>query len=448
METVARPTNNELLIKIRTMIDDDYRSAEIIQTVVEYPEDFWGHIQTIDKEKTPNEKCKDLIYPATEYNNKTWIQKHRAKIICDFLMFWSKGYEEHRTMINEIINNRGGLMPNAYAGIQAKINERVLAINDLRDDLNENNVGERAGNISNKMAELAGWVALSFRNAATYTENVCAASAGKASDAASAIDHMLGDITKINFHIDLFEASTVGKSFIDSIVGHHTDTVILMLEGLVTVCAGTLAVQNYKVVFNTLLTILGYLESGLRVGAAGSVLYAIGSVTNLLSKKLGKMAEDKAINIGDISTDLAQISSEIRSTTGENVTPTKVTNLRERLEGVIHAAYNALTTIETRGRDRQRGEGVQGIDVSRGSRSRSRDDEERLAAQRSAPRSAPAEEGTAPAEAEAGDGPHTGGKKHKKSQKKPRKKASKSKRSKKAGKKTRKSRKKTRGKKH
>jgi len=438
------PERHGLLNNIKVMIETDKRSAEIIQTVVGYPEEFWAYIKKMD-EKNPEDKCKDLIYSGAEYTALAreqkanwWIKQRRAKIICDFLMFWSKGYEEHGTMINEIINpEKGSLVPDAYAGIQAKINERVLAINDLREGLNKDNVHERAGDISNKMAELAGWVALSFRNAATYTEKVCAASAGKASDAASAtiytIDHMLGNITKINFNIDLFDASKVGKGFIDSIVGHHTDTVILMLEGLVTVCTGTLAVQNYQVVFNTLLTILGYLESGLRVGAAGSVLYAIGSVTNLLSKKLGKMAEDKAIEIGDISTVLAGISRDIRATTGENVTPENVTELRRRLEDVINDASRVVSNTEARAQTR----GLQEEEAAG-------QDPRGLQEEREAASGATEAENTQ----EEGNNSQAGGKKHKKSQKKPRKKASKSKRSKKAGKKTRKSRKKTRGKKH
>ena len=423
-----KPERPKQLNNIRVLIDGGTRSAEIIQTVVGYPEDFWGYIKHIDT-KDPAEKCIGLIYSGAEYKQleidkeeNWWIKQRRAKIICDFLMFWSKGYAEHGTMINEIINpEKGSLVPDAYAGIQAKINERVLAINELREGLNKDNVGKRAGDISNKMAELAGWVALSFRNAATYTEKVCAAGAGKASDAAGAtiytIDHMLGDITQINFNIDLFEASIVGKGFIDSIVGHHTDTVILMLEGLVTVCAGTLAVQNYQVVFNTLLTILGYLESGLRVGAAGSVLYAIGSVTHLLSEKLGKMAEDTKQELTTISENLAQISTDIRDTTGENVNETTVGDLVNRLRELVNSAAHALPAVE----------GAEGADVASLKR----------------PAEAAAEENKKARPETPG-----GGKKHKKSQKKPRKKASKSKRSKKAAKKTRKSRKKTRGKKH
>ena len=229
-----------------------------------------------------------------------------------------------------------------------------------------------------------------------------------------------------------------------------------MLEGLVTVCTGTLAVQNYQVVFNTLLTILGYLESGLRVGAAGSVLYAIGSVTNLLSKKLGKMAEDKAIEIGDISTDLAQISSEIRSTTGENVTPENVTKLRERLEGVINNASNALTTAEAPPAPTAAVEPGAAMDVQDGppaapAAQTLSPEELHLSDIQEAQERETAQERERDANRTKNQPPprgHDGGKKHKKSQKKPRKKASKSKRSNKAGKKTRKSRKKTRGKKH
>ena len=454
----VEPERHELLDDIKGMIDNNKRSAEIIQTVVGYPEEFWDYIKKMD-EKNPEDKCKDLIYSGDEYKalareqkENWWIKQRRAKIICDFLMFWSKGYEEHGTMINEIINpEKGSLMPDAYAGIQAKINERVLAINDLREGLNEDNVDERAGDISNKMAELAGWVALSFRNAATYTEKVCAAGAGKASDAASAtiytIDRMLGNITKINFNIDLFEASKVGKGFIDSIVGHHTDTVILMLEGLLTVCAGTLVVQNYNVVFSTLLSLLRYLENLLRVGTAGSVLYAIGSITHLLREKLKHITGEKKQELTTISNTLAGISTNIRTTTGEDVTDENVNNLRARLEGVITDVSNALTNIEsTAPAEEAMGvEGTAAVERTAASYEENILDEADRVAQREADR---ALQRRRREEEEEGKNPQAGGKKHKKSQKKPRKKASKSKRSKKAGKKTRKSRKKTRGKKH
>ena len=427
------PERHGLLNNIKVMIETDKRSAEIIQTVVGYPEEFWAYIKKMD-EKNPEDKCKDLIYSGAEYTALAreqkanwWIKQRRAKIICDFLMFWSRKPD---TMINEIINpETDDLMPNAYNHIK----EHIKELKDLHNNVNEGNIST----ISNKMAEIAGQVALSMRSAAFSAGKVCAAGAGKASDAASAtiytIDHVLGDLVNMEVNFDLLKAADAGKGFIDSIVGHHTDTVILMLEGLVTVCTGTLAVQNYQVVFNTLLTILGYLESGLRVGAAGSVLYAIGSVTNLLSKKLGKMAEDKAIEIGDISTVLAGISRDIRATTGENVTPENVTELRRRLEDVINDASRVVSNTEARAQTR----GLQEEEAAG-------QDPRGLQEEREAASGATEAENTQ----EEGNNSQAGGKKHKKSQKKPRKKASKSKRSKKAGKKTRKSRKKTRGKKH
>jgi len=440
------PERHGLLNNIKVMIETDKRSAEIIQTVVGYPEEFWAYIKKMD-EKNPEDKCKDLIYSGAEYTALAreqkanwWIKQRRAKIICDFLMFWSRKPD---TMINEIINpETDDLMPNAYNHIK----EHIKELKDLHNNVNEGNIST----ISNKMAEIAGQVALSMRSAAFSAGKVCAAGAGKASDAASAtiytIDHVLGDLVNMEVNFDLLKAADAGKGFIDSIVGHHTDTVMLMLEGLVTVCAGTVAVQNYQVVFSTLLTLLGYLESGLRVGAAGSVLYAIGSVTNLLSKKLGKMAEDKKQELTTITDNLAQISTDIRDTTGENVTPENVTKLRTRLKGVINDASNALTTAEA-----PPAEGAMNVETTAEEEETLSPEEQRLRDIQEAQERETAQERERDANRTKNQPPprgHDGGKKHKKSQKKPRKKASKSKRSNKAGKKTRKSRKKTRGKKH
>ena len=42
------PERHGLLDDIKGMIDTDKRSAEIIQLVVTYPEDFWGYIKDMD----------------------------------------------------------------------------------------------------------------------------------------------------------------------------------------------------------------------------------------------------------------------------------------------------------------------------------------------------------------------------------------------------------------
>ena len=285
-------------------------------------------------------------------------------------------------------------------------------------------------------------------NAARYTTEVCAAGAGTVIDTADAaihtMDNMLGDLIKMNIKIDIIKASEVGKGLINSIVGHHTDTVILMLEGLFTVCAGTLAVQNYKAVFSTLLNVLGYVEKGLRVGAAGSILYAIGSVTHLLSEKLKTITGEKAEELKAISVNLAKISTDIRNTKGEDVNENTIRVFGNEIRDVLEPAQRQAAQAEQREEARTVAENNM-PDPREAQELRA---QEAAASGATEPAEAEAAASGATEPAEAGDGTHTGGKKHKKSQKKPRKKASKSKRSKKAGKKTRKSRKKTRGKKH
>jgi len=422
-----KPERPKQLNNIRVLIDGGTRSAEIIQTAVGYPEDFWGYIKHIDT-KDPAEKCIGLIYSGAEYtalaiekNENWWIKQRRAKIICDFLMFWSRKPDN---MLNEIINQEtGDLIPHAYDDIKDKIKDRVERLRGLYDSLKDlkdaaaKTIEDTTNNIKSMTTELGVLITLGT----TYVSDTCVAGAGTvidtATDTINIMDHMLGDLMSIDINIDVSDAAKVGEGFINSIVGQHTNTVILMLEGLLTVCAGTMAVNHYETVFSAILNILGHIESLVKVGAAGSVLYAIGSVTHLLSEKLGKMAKDTKQELTTISENLAQISTDIRDTTGENVNETTVGDLVNRLRELVNSAAHALPAVE----------GAEGADVASLKR----------------PAEAAAEENKKARPETPG-----GGKKHKKSQKKPRKKASKSKRSKKAAKKTRKSRKKTRGKKH
>ena len=433
------PERHGLLDIIKGMIDTDDRSAKIIQEVVTYPEDFWGYIKEMDK-KNPEDKCKDLIYSGDEYKDKSWIQRRRAKIICDFLMFWSRKPD---TMLNEIINKEtGDLIPHAYDDIKAKIEKRVEKLKGYYDSLKDA-AAETIEDTTNKIKSMTTEIGVLITLGTTYVSDTCVAGADTAGDVASAtiytMDKMLADLMKININIDVFKVARVGEGFIDSIVGNHKDTVILMLEGLMTVCAGTMAVKHYNVVFNSFLRVLRYLETGLRVGAAGSVLYVIGSVTHLLSEKLKHITGEKAEELKAISGNLAGISTRIRATTGD-VDENTIRRFRDELQNVLEPAVEEANQTARREEDRiTREAAAEAEDPREGpaqTAANTRLEEERAAA---------AEAGDPPA---AGDGSQAGGKKHKKSQKKPRKKASKSKRSKKAGKKTRKSRKKTRGKKH
>jgi len=428
------PERHGLLDDIKGMIDTDKRSAEIIQLVVTYPEDFWGYIKDMDK-KDPADKCKDLIYPGDEYKDKSWIQQRRAKIICDFLMFWSRKPD---TMLTEIINpETGDLIPHAYEDIKDKIKNRVETLKGFYESLKDA-AAETIEDTTNKIKSMTTELGILITLGTTYVSDTCVAGAGTVRDTADAtiytMDKMLADIMKININIDLLEAAKVGEGLIDSIVGHHTDTVILMLEGLLTVCAGTMAVKHYDVVSKALLKVLGYLENILRIGAAGSVLYAIGSVTHLLSEKLKNITGEKAEELKAISKNLAKISRDIRNTKGGDVDDGKLNEFKERLQDVLkpQGAAGAEPMEE-------------GAPVVEAAAPAPAVPTEQLIEARNAAEVVRNENRN---KNEPSPREHDGGKKHKKSQKKPRKKTSKSKRSNKAGKKTRKSRKKTRGKKH
>jgi hypothetical protein len=432
------------LNNIRDLIDGGERSAAIIQTVVGYPEEFWDYIKDMDK-KEPAEKCKNLIYSDNEYEKLArdkeenwWIKQRRAKIICDFLMFWSK--EANRGPINEFIHDNGNLREGAYAGIQTQIANDLDNLDALYNQLAAapapaaapaaaaaaaavNDLMEKIKTTSMRLFTFAAFVAKSVGVA-------CKAAGGAAVDTASAtvavIDQLLGQLINMDITIHIPAAAGASKVFIDSIVGHHIDTVILMLEGLVTVCAGTLAVQNYQVVFNRLLSLLTYLETLLKAAGVSAVLYAIGSIANLLTKVL-KVEGLKVYDvIKEKADELAVISKEITAIQGKDVNETTVGDLVIRLRELVDSAAHALPAVEG-------AEGPDGASLKR-----------------------PAEaEAAANKKAKPGvlDGTLSGGKKHAKSQKRPRRKASKSNRSKKAGKKTRKrsrgkSHGKSRGKKH
>lgn len=425
-EPERHPERHGLLDDIKGMINTDKRSAEIIQTVVGYPKEFWGYIKHMDK-KDPADKCKNLIYSKTEYDALTgdnaWIKKHRAKIICDFLMFWSRKPD---TMLNEIINQTtGDLIPHAYDDIKDKIKNRVKTLKGFYDSLKDA-AAETIQDTTNKIKSMTTELGILITLGTTYLSDTCVAGAGTVRNTADAtiytMDNALADLMKININIDVFKVAEVGEGLIDSIVGHHTDTVILMLEGLLTVCAGTMAVKHYDIVFKSFSNVLGYLEKGLRVGAAGSVLYAIGSVTHLLSEKLKTITGEKAEELKAISGNLAGISQRIRNTKGGDVNENTILGFGNDIRNVLEP--EAARAAEAARREVAREE--QPLEDSREGQQRRAQEAAR----------------------EAAEGSQAGGKKHKKSQKKSRKKASKSKRSNKAGKKTRKSRKKTRGKKH
>jgi hypothetical protein len=447
---------------IKGMIEGGSRSAAIIQEVVTYSEDFWDYMKSVTK-------CDDLIYSTSDYGEQPWINQRRAKIICDFLIFWSK--TENRGPINEIIDYTGNLRKGAYATIQIKIAEDIAELNSLHGKLKiaithaGDNVNALMERIKIKSMQLFAIAAFAADSVSAACKAAGGAVVDTGADTLRNIDQLLGQLINMNMTIDIPGTAYVSKQFIESIVGEHTDTIILMLEGLLTVCAGKVAVENYDAIFAAILNILNGMEGLIRVGVASTILYGIGTVMELLSKKLAAETGDKFNRLKYKSTQIAAISRRTRNTDGTEVDVNTIRGIRDEIRAVVESDAVEPPAVEDeraaqrqaaqaaqredRDRGRQTGEGVQGRDDSRESRSRKRSRDGVLQQEREAAGTAAEVEGTAAeVEGTAEGGPQTGGKKHKKSQKKPRKKASKSKRSKKAGKKTRKSRKKTRGKKH
>ena len=452
----------EQLDLIKEMINTGDRSAAIIRTAIAYPADFWDYMKTI-------KKCDGLIYSTDEYaglvGHDAWIKRRRAKIICDFLIFWSK--TDNRGPINEIIDDIGNLREGAYATIQTQIANDIAQLKSLHGQL-KNAIADAGANVNALMEQIKIKSMQLFAFAAFAADSVsvaCKSAGGAAVDTASAtvavIDQLLGQLLQFDIitGIDIPATARASNDFLTSIAGEHTDTIILMLEGLLTVCAGTVAVKNYDAVFDRILKILNEMEGLIRVGVASTILYGIGTVMELLSKKLAAEKGDKLIMLKNKSTQIAEISRRTRNTDGTDVDAATIFSIRDEIiavvEGDAQVEEGALTA-----ENEERAAALTAAE-ERAARA-ARAAEERAAAERAAAEeeqaaaraAALAAAGEARAEARAveesnPDIGHHGGKKHAKSQKKPRKKASKSKRSKKAGKKTRKkSRGKSRGKKH
>ena len=434
------------LDEIKDMINNGDRSAAIIRRVIAYPDDFWTYMNSVTK-------CDDLIYSNAEYGAQSWIKKHRAKIICDFLIYWSN--VDNRGPINEFIDDNGNLREGAYATIQTQIANDIAQLKSLHGQL-KIAIAAAGANVNALMEQIKIKSMQLFAFSAFAADSVsvaCKSAGGVVVDTTAAtvdaIDKLLGQLLNMELTIDIPATARVSKDFIKSIVGEHTDTIILMLEGLLTVCAGTVAVKNYDAVFAAILNILGQIEGLLLVGTASTILYGIGTVMDLLSKKLAATTEDKLIMLKDKSTRIAEISRRTRNADGSAVTAKTILAIRDEIRAVVEGAAveGAVQPTPVEGAVQPTPvEAVQPTPVEAAQPTPVEAAQPTPAEERAAEEQRQ-EAARAASRPDDGRG-HGGGKKRAKSQKKPRKKASKSKHSKKAGKKTRKSRKKTRGKKH
>jgi hypothetical protein len=378
--------------------------------------------------------------------------------------------KDNEINIDDFVNG-DNLANNIVEQIQAKINEQAGILEGLYEQLK--NAANAAGggiadikaNIEAKTLELLALASLKIGAAAALAVEgasvasssasaVCAAGAGAVTTTTEAtieiINTLLGQLVNSVREIDLIEGASVGKEFIKSVVGPQTDTIILMLEGLLTVCAGTIAVQNYRIVFNRLLSLLTHLETVLKAAGASAVLYAIGSIANLLTKALAVKGLEAIDVIKAKAGELEGISNDITAIQGQDVNETTVGGLVGRLRDLVEGAAaelpaeDAALPLPPPDMDSDSDDSVEEEQAA--------PPVPPTAAQQAAAQQAAAQqaaERTKIGKAARREPNAGGGKKHKKSQKKPRKKASKSKRSKKAGKKTRKkSRGKSRGKSH
>ena len=469
------------LNEMKVMIKNGSRTGEVILYVRQHPE-VLAHIRY-----NGVNVCDNLIYPTAEWETMRadwdallpqervgkadkFQQKRRSKIVCDFLIYWSKDGNN----IDEFIGADGQLIPGAHERIQDIIRAGINELAGLNAELAAELAGIPAAGIPAVGDMLyAGIVGLTER-IKTTSANVCAFAgliAGTVSVACKsvggvvvdttaatvdAIDKLLGQLLQFNIitGIDIPAAAGVSQKFIESIAGEQTDTIILMLEGLLTVCAGTVAVKNYDAVFDAILKILNEMEGLIRVGVASTILYGIGTVMELLSKKLAAETGEKINMLQDKSTQIAAISRRTRNTHGTDVTAETIRVISDDIRAVVEgpAVEPQVAAVEVAAQPTPV-EDVAPVEdavkaaereAAKQRQEAAREAERRAAAALAAQRRAAVRE-----EEERNDRGHHGGKKRAKSQKRPRKKASKSKRSKKAGKSTRKrSRGKSHGKSH
>jgi hypothetical protein len=530
-------SQNPTIVKLREDLLGDTPSAGLITPVILNLEDadrtaLMDALTKNEKDQDDGKRCEDLIIAATEYGPLTPLKKHRAKILCDRLFKYRDtiaGNAEAVIQLRaQIVGPDGTITTDsiqnaldiAVANVEAEIVEINAQMEHINQDAGNNltisdRISQHMSNITATIGDFikavgagAGAAARGVRDgvrdgATAVGDGAGAAARGVrdgvrdgatsvgdgATTAATAVvdgatasadlaDHMAGALLTPVFEmlttINIPEAGTVGKSFIESIVGNQVDSVLLILQGLMTVGAGAAVAANTDFIMSQLTLLFKTLATLAAAGATGAVLYCIGTATHLLLKDLGKRGKIAMDKFEDLSQELVDLTTSINATTGATALPRLIEFIKEIKSKLIGADADADAVDEILGNLQPALEEVAAMEVAAQGNEAVVAEENAVPPQ--VPQGVPMEEvlpqvpqgaqGAQGAQqpnkrskknpveaAGAGAGTPGGGKKHAKSQKRPRRKATKSKRSKKAGKKTRKrsrgkSHGKSRGKKH
>jgi hypothetical protein len=514
-------SQNPTIVTLREDLLGDTPSAGLITPVISLLDDtdrdeLMDALTKNETDQEPGKRCKDLIIAAADYGGLTPLQKHRAKMLCDRLFQYRDTIAGDAAAVNDlrnvIVGQDGTINKGSIDAALAEVGANIAAINAEMANVNDNpennqtisdkisqcmsNITATIGNCIKAVGAGAGAAARGVRDGvrdgATAVGDGATTAATAVGDGATAsadlVDRvagqLLGPVFEMLTNINIPAAGTAGSAFIESIVGAQVDSVLLILQGLMTVGAGAAVVANSGFVISQLISLLNILTKFALAGAGGTVLYCIGVATNLLLKHLnvlGRMVNAKFIRL---NRELRDLTTSINENPDETALPRLIAFIRKIMEtldgadvadvaavadfiGPLQAVVDLAAHMEEEEEEEEglpapqppapaleevplpmNVQGAQGnVNVAVGAQGN-------VNVADGAQAAAAAQGNVNVAKRKLGaDGTLGGGKKRAKSQKKPRKKASKSKRSKKAGKKTRKrsrgkSHGKSRGKKH
>jgi hypothetical protein len=504
---------NQTIVKLRTDLLGDTPSAGLITPVISLLDDtdrdeLMDALTKNETDQEPGKRCKDLIIAAADYGPLTSLHKHRAKMLCDRLFQYRDTIDGNAEAVNllraQIVDENGtinqGSIDIAVADALAEVNINIDAINAEMANVDENpannqTIIEKISEYMSKIGTTIGRYTLAAASAGAA--GAAAASSGAATAAtavsegatavgqgavsattasADLVDRMAGALLTPVFDmlaaINIPAAGTAGRAFIESLVGAQTDSVLLILQGLMTVGAGAAAVTNSRFVISQLISLLNLLTKFAVAGVGGTVLYCIGVATNLLLKHLNVLSRKVKDEFIMLNTELRDLTTSINENPDETALPRLIAFIRKIMEtlhgddvadfiGPLQAVVDLAAHMEEEEEEEEglpapQPAAVEEVPLPPMNVQGAQGPPQAAAAQGPPQAAAQGAEGAEqPAKkskknpVDAAGGTLGGGKKHAKSQKRPRRKATKSKRSKKAGKKTRKrSRGKSRGKSH
>jgi len=509
-------SDNLTIVKLREDLLGDTPSAGLITPVISILDDaardaLINALTEHENQQGQDQRCKDLIIASDAYVNLSELHKHRAKILCDRLFQYrdtiAGNVNAVEVLRGQIVGPDGTIttasIQNALdievANVQEEINQINAQMEQINQDAGNNltisdrisehmsNITATIGNFIKAVGAGAGAAATTVSDGATAvgdglrdaTATAATAVFDGATTAATAVGdgatasadlvdrvagQLLGPVFEMLTTINIPEAGTVGKSFIESIVGNQVDSVLLILQGLMTVGAGAAVAANTDFIMSQLTSLFKTLATLAAAGATGAVLYCIGTATHLLLKDLVKRGKIAVDDLNDLNTEIVTLTASINNTTDATALPRLIefiTKIRTKITGAdADAVDQIIVNLQPQGDGAAMEEGAQAQEEGAPQGDGAQVPEEAQEAQEAQEQEAQ-EPGAQEQEAQepgpgvkrklpaAGAGNLGGGKKHAKSQKRPRRKATKSKRSKKAGKKTRKrSRGKSRGKSH